>query len=216
VNLTMSNLSHGQKRNQNIDHNSGSRSDSKPDSEFDGIELCDVTKSFNNVEAVNGVSFQLARGELMALVGPSGCGKTTTLRLIAGFEELDHGFIDICGQRVANSSTSGGSMIHLRPEQRRVGMVFQEYALFPHLDVAHNVGFGLRNYHEDKNTRVNHVLEMVGLGNLKERMPSELSGGQQQRVALARALAPKPDLILLDEPFSNLDASLRRRGIEPS
>lgn len=172
---------------------------------FDGIHLENVTKSFDNVGAVNGVSFQLARGELMALVGPSGCGKTTTLRLIAGFEELDNGIIDICGRRVA------GPNLNLRPEQRRVGMVFQEYALFPHLNVTQNISFGMRHYQGNATERINHVIEMVGLSALRERMPSELSGGQQQRVALARALAPKPDLILLDEPFSNLDASLRNR-----
>lgn len=179
------------------------------DQQFDGIHLNNVTKYFDDVGAANGVSFQLTRGELMALVGPSGCGKTTTLRLIAGFEELNDGFIDICGRRVA--ATIPGSKIHLRPEKRRVGMVFQEYALFPHLDVAHNVSFGLRNFVGDIDKRIDHVLEMVGLSALKKRMPNELSGGQQQRVALARALAPKPDLILLDEPFSNLDASLRGR-----
>ncbi len=155
--------------------------------------------------AVNGVSFELAKGQLMALLGPSGCGKTTTLRLLAGFEQLDAGEIDIGGQLVA------GPNLHTPPEQRRVGMVFQEYALFPHLDVAENVRFGLHRYQGNKARRMAEVLDLVRLNDYARRLPHELSGGQQQRVALARALAPEPDLILLDEPFSNLDASLRGR-----
>jgi iron(III) transport system ATP-binding protein len=143
-------------------------------------------------------------------LGPSGCGKTTTLRLIAGFETLDAGTIEIGGQVVAGQS-AGGPGIHLPPERRRIGMVFQEYALFPHLCVAENVRFGLHSYADDRARRVAEVLEMVGLDGLGERMPHELSGGQQQRVALARALAPEPALVLLDEPFSNLDAGLRGR-----
>ncbi len=170
-----------------------------------GIRLREVVKHFGRVGAVNGVSLELARGQLLALLGPSGCGKTTTLRLIAGFERVDAGTIEIGGQVVA------GPRIHLPPEKRRVGMVFQEYALFPHMTVAENVRFGLQNYAGDPGRRVAEVLEMVGMQGLDARMPHELSGGQQQRVALARALAPEPDLILLDEPFSNLDAGLRVR-----
>jgi len=170
-----------------------------------GIRLRDVVKHFGRVGAVNSVSLDLARGQLLALLGPSGCGKTTTLRLIAGFERVDAGTIEIGGQVVA------GPRVHLPPEKRRVGMVFQEYALFPHMTVADNVRFGLQNYGGDPGRRVAEVLEMVGMGGLDARMPHELSGGQQQRVALARALAPEPDLILLDEPFSNLDAGLRVR-----
>ncbi|MBV7338591.1 ABC transporter ATP-binding protein [Chloroflexi bacterium TSY] len=141
----------------------------------------------------------------MALLGPSGCGKTTTLRLLAGFERLESGTIEMHGEVVAAPG------IHVPPEKRSIGMVFQEYALFPHLSVAENVRFGLHTYDKDKEHRVQEVLEMVGLSRLGKRMPHELSGGQQQRVALARALAPEPHLILLDEPFSNLDASLRAR-----
>ena len=171
---------------------------------------CDVCvrgihKGFAGVGAVNGVSFELAKGQLTALLGPSGCGKTTTLRLIAGFEQLDAGEIEISQQLVAAQG------LHLPPEKRRIGMVFQEYALFPHLTVAENVRFGLHDYAKNKNPRVAEVLDLVGLTDLGTRMPNELSGGQQQRVALARALAPEPHLILLDEPFSNLDASLRTR-----
>jgi len=131
--------------------------------------------------------------------------KTTTLRLIAGFERLEAGDIEIGGTRVA------GPGFHLPPERRRVGMVFQEYALFPHMNVYQNVQYGLHNYAGDRRARVADVLAIVGLTELEKRMPHELSGGQQQRVALARALAPEPDLVLLDEPFSNLDAGLRVR-----
>ena len=170
-----------------------------------GVRVRDAVKRFGVIGAANGITFELPEGELMALLGPSGCGKTTTLRLIAGFEKLDAGQIEI------GSRTVAGPGLHLRPEQRRVGMVFQEYALFPHLDVAHNIGFGLHHYPGDRNRRVKAVLELVGLSSLEMRMPHELSGGQQQRVALARALAPEPALVLLDEPFSNLDAGLRVR-----
>lgn len=171
-----------------------------------GIRLSGVTKHFGQVGAANGVSLHLERGKLLAMLGPSGCGKTTTLRLIAGFEQLDAGEIKINGQCVACYPHT-----HLPPEQRRVGMVFQEYALFPHLTVAENIGFGLHSYSGDKKRRIGTVLDLVGLMGLEERMPHELSGGQQQRVALARALAPEPVVVLLDEPFSNLDAALRVR-----
>lgn len=182
-----------------------------------GIRLHKVVKRFGEVGAVNGVSLYLERGQLMALLGPSGCGKTTTLRLIAGFEHSDAGEIKINGQCVACHPH-----VHLPPEKRRVGMVFQEYALFPHLTVAQNVAFGLHHkahfaeqmrftYGSQHEKRVSAVLDLVGLSGLESRMPNELSGGQQQRVALARALAPEPDVVLLDEPFSNLDAGLRVR-----
>jgi len=171
-----------------------------------GVRLENVVKRFGGVGAANGVSFGLGKGHLLALLGPSGCGKTTTLRLIAGFETVDSGTIAISGQVVAAPG------LHRPPEKRRVGMVFQEYALFPHVNVWQNVDFGLeRRGQTERHKRVGEVLDLVGLAGLGERMPHELSGGQQQRVALARALAPEPDLILLDEPFSNLDAGLRVR-----
>ncbi len=178
----------------------------RPERDCDiGVSVRDAVKRFGRVGAANGVTFELARGELMALLGPSGCGKTTTLRLIAGFERLDAGEIEIGGKLAA------GPDLHAPPEQRRIGMVFQEYALFPHLNVIDNVRFGLHNYAGDRERRVATVLEMVGLGGMERRHPHELSGGQQQRVALARALAPEPAVVLLDEPFSNLDAGLRVR-----
>jgi iron(III) transport system ATP-binding protein len=141
------------------------------------------------------------RGEFVALLGPSGCGKTTLLRLIAGFEEPEAGTVEVAGRLVA------GDGAWLPPERRKVGMVFQDYALFPHLTVAENVGFGLPR--KERKTRVPAVLALVDLCGLGGRYPHELSGGQQQRVALARALAPRPELVLLDEPWSNIDPHLR-------
>jgi iron(III) transport system ATP-binding protein len=161
-----------------------------------------LEKRFGAVSVVKGVDLTAAQGELVALLGPSGCGKTTTLRLLAGFEELDGGTIEISGRVVAGTGKSDA------PERRRIGMVFQDGALFPHLSVGRNVGFGLRRG-DDRRALVADALRMVGLAGYEERMPSELSGGQQQRVALARAMAPNPAVILLDEPFSNLDAELR-------
>jgi iron(III) transport system ATP-binding protein len=170
------------------------------------IVVCDgITKQFGAVVAVNRVSLAIEKGEIMALIGKSGCGKTTTLRLIAGFDRPDSGTITVAGRQVSDA----GKVVP--PEQRRIGMVFQNYALFPHLTVAENVAYGLNSQNRaEKQTQVQRTLALVGLDGLEKRMPHELSGGQQQRVALARALAPNPDVILLDEPFSNLDAGLRR------
>ncbi len=168
------------------------------------IRCKNITKRFGSVVAVDRVDLTVAPGEFLGLLGPSGCGKTTFLRLLAGFEAPDTGTIEIGGVRVA------GPRRWILPERRRVGMVFQDYALFPHMTVAENVAYGVRKW-PNRREQVGNVLRLVGLENLRERLPGELSGGQQQRVALARALAPEPDVILLDEPFSNLDVALRAR-----
>lgn len=153
--------------------------------------------------AVNGVTLEVEKGEFIILLGPSGCGKTTVLRMIAGLEHPTSGTINIGGQDVTT----------LPPNKRNTAMVFQHYALFPHMDLFHNVEFGLK-YKKQMTREARHdetlrMLKLVGLENLERRMPSELSGGQQQRVALARALVIKPEVLLCDEPLSNLDADLR-------
>lgn len=163
-----------------------------------------LVKRFGTTLAVDEVDLEVPRGSLTALLGPSGCGKTTVLRLVAGLLEPDAGRITIDGRTV----TAPG--VAVPPERRQVGMVFQDYALFPHLSVARNVAYGLRSLpRAERRERVDEALRLVGMGDLGHRLPTALSGGQQQRVALARALAPRPDLVLLDEPFSNLDAALR-------
>jgi iron(III) transport system ATP-binding protein len=166
-----------------------------------------LEKRFGGDEVLCGLDLEVGRGEFLALLGPSGCGKTTALRLIAGFERPEGGTIEVGGDVVTDANAAGGRWVP--PEGRRVGMVFQDYALFPHLSVARNVAFGLPRHASDRDARVTSALETVGLAGLGERTPDQLSGGQQQRVALARALAPEPEVILLDEPFSNLDADLR-------
>ena len=158
--------------------------------------------------AVQAASFALPAGDIGVLIGPSGCGKTTLLRAIAGLERLAQGRIAIGAETLADAAHG----THLAPEARRIGMVFQDYALFPHLSVARNVAFGIAHLARDERSqRVQEVLDLVGLADAAQRAPHQLSGGQQQRVALARALAPRPRLLLLDEPFSNLDVELRER-----
>jgi iron(III) transport system ATP-binding protein len=169
----------------------------------DALICTHLHKTFGNVIALDDVNLTVHPGQLTALLGPSGCGKTTTLRLIAGFEIPDRGRIAINGQAVA------GDGLFVEPEARRIGMVFQDYALFPHLTIADNIAFGLRRDRRERARRVEDLLALVGLSGYGGRMPYALSGGQQQRVALARALAPDPTIILLDEPFSNLDTALR-------
>ncbi len=166
------------------------------------LELDGVTKRFGSETAVGDLSLGVRDGEFMTLLGPSGCGKTTTLRLIAGLETPDEGVVRIAGSEVAGA---GGSV---EPENRDVGLVFQEFALFPHMTVEENIAFGLSNGDDD---RVEGMLELVGLEEHRGKKPGSLSGGQRQRVALARSLAPEPDVLLLDEPFSNLDVGLRVR-----
>lgn len=155
---------------------------------------------------VQGLTMHLAKGEVACLLGPSGCGKTTVLRAIAGFENLQSGKIVLGGRELSSGSETAA------PETRQVGVVFQDYALFPHLSVEENIAFGLRRESPaSRSARCQQLLKMVGLLSQQHKYPHELSGGQQQRVALARALAPAPDLLLLDEPFSNLDVDLRER-----
>lgn len=170
------------------------------------LELKHVSHRYGNYSVVRDISLSLTRGTIGCLLGPSGCGKTTLLRGIAGFEPVSAGEIRINGTAV---STPGFT---LPPEQRRIGMVFQDFALFPHLNCARNIGFGLHHLPRlERRRRVTEMLEMTGLTDAAKLYPAELSGGQQQRVALARALAPHPELLLLDEPFSNLDLELRER-----
>jgi iron(III) transport system ATP-binding protein len=170
------------------------------------LKLESVRCSFDNEVVVNELSFHINEGDIACLLGPSGCGKTTTLRAIAGFEPITAGNISLRNQPVSTPQH------RLPPEQRHLGMVFQDYALFPHLTLWENVCFGLRKLTRGEKQKVaQRVLELVGLEQISHRYPHEISGGQQQRVALARALAPEPALILLDEPFSNLDVDLRRR-----
>ncbi|HEU4739517.1 MAG TPA: ABC transporter ATP-binding protein [Solirubrobacterales bacterium] len=168
-----------------------------------GLRLRGLRKSFGDVVAVDDLDLDVPEGSTCALLGPSGCGKTTTLRLIAGLERLDAGSIEIGGEEVAGAGRT------VPAERRRIGMVFQDYALFPHMDVAANVGYALGRRPDGE--KVESALETVGLGGLGKRNPHQLSGGQQQRVALARALVAEPRALLLDEPFSNLDAGLRAR-----
>ena len=161
-----------------------------------------VVKSFDSTQVLRRVDLDVPAGTVVALLGPSGCGKTTLLRSIAGLEHPDSGEVRLGGRTMSGPST------WRPPESRRIGMVFQDWALFPHLSVARNVGFGLTRA-ERRSGRIMEALELVGLTRFADRMPATLSGGQQQRVALARALANRPAAVLLDEPFSNLDATLR-------
>jgi iron(III) transport system ATP-binding protein len=170
------------------------------------LEVENLRHAYGQQEVVRGLSFSLARGAIGCLLGPSGCGKTTVLRCIAGFEGIREGEIRLAGKVV-----SGGGVM-LPPERRRVGMVFQDYALFPHLPVSGNIAFGLHAMAApERVARVAQLAQLVGLSASLDKYPHEISGGQQQRVALARALAPRPELLLLDEPFSNLDVDLRER-----
>jgi iron(III) transport system ATP-binding protein len=184
------------------------------------LELDGVTKRFGETVAVDDVSMTVSDGELLTLLGPSGCGKTTTLRLLAGLERPDEGVIRLNGEPVAAGAGGGeaatetgdvaaGGGRFLPPEERDVGLVFQDFALFPHLSVGENIAFGLEGGVYDNADRVAELLDLVDLPDYEDRRPSELSGGERQRVALARSLAPEPAVLLLDEPFSNLDVRLR-------
>lgn len=170
------------------------------------LSMIGIRHAYGTVRAVDGVDVAVAPGEVVCLLGPSGCGKTTVLRLAAGLEDLQDGTVSLDGRVVA------GPGVETPPEKRGVGLVFQDYALFPHLDVMGNVTFGLTEWSPaDRRRRAEEVLDLVGLLDMAGAYPHELSGGQQQRVALARALAPKPRVVLLDEPYSGLDARLRDR-----
>lgn len=172
------------------------------------IRIAGLTKQFYDASlpSVQDFNLEIDKGEIISLLGPSGCGKTTTLRMIAGFEQPTSGSITIDQIAVVDQKHS------ITPEKRGIGMVFQDYALFPHLSIEKNVMFGLAKWKgKEKKLRTQEVLELVGLADFADRYPHQLSGGQQQRVALARALAPKPHVVLMDEPFSNLDASLREK-----
>ncbi len=166
------------------------------------VQARGLRRRFGDVLAVDDVDLDVMPGEMLTVLGPSGCGKTTVLRLIAGLDTPDAGTIEIGGRRVSGAGAS------VPPERRRVGMVFQDVALFPHLSVRDNIGYGLRR-DPDREVRVRELLELIALPDAGDRMPYQLSGGMQQRVAVARALAPRPDVVLLDEPFSSLDAALR-------
>jgi iron(III) transport system ATP-binding protein len=170
------------------------------------LEVENLRHAYGEQEVVRRLSFSITRGAIGCLLGPSGCGKTTVLRCIAGFENVQEGEIRLAGRLVS------GPGVMLPPEKRRIGMVFQDYALFPHLSVAGNIAFGLHGASADeRSARVQELATLVGLSSALGKYPHEISGGQQQRVALARALAPRPELLLLDEPFSNLDVDLRER-----
>jgi iron(III) transport system ATP-binding protein len=173
---------------------------------FLALSHLDIQYPGRHTPAVQGIHLGLAKGEIGVLIGPSGCGKTTLLRAVAGLEPVSGGKILLSGRVVSAPGQTEPA------ERRRIGMVFQDYALFPHMDVGSNVGFGLNHLpRAERQQRVTEVLDLVGLTGAEKHVPHELSGGQQQRVALARALAPRPDLLLLDEPFSNLDVDLRER-----
>ena len=181
----------------------GTRPDEQPTADH-VLELEGIAKSFGEEHVIDDLSLSVHDGEILTLLGPSGCGKTTTLRLIAGLESPDEGEIRLGGVPVA------GGASFVKPENRGVGVVFQEFALFPHLTARENVAFGLSEWPEDeRDRRVEELLELVGLADQAEARPDELSGGQQQRIALVRSLAPEPEILLLDEPFSNLDVDLR-------
>lgn len=177
---------------------------SSPSTEETVLSVDGLTHYFGETTAIHDLSFSVYEGELLTLLGPSGCGKTTTLRVLAGLERPAAGTVSLRGRSVA------GTEEFAPPEDRDVGLVFQDFALFPHLTARENVAFGITDWPASKrHPRIEELFELIGLTGLEDRMPAELSGGQKQRIALARALAPKPEVLLLDEPFSNLDRELR-------
>jgi len=170
------------------------------------LKLEQINIYYGSHHVIKNIDLELSEGEIACLLGASGCGKTSLLRSIAGFEKTNQGKVQVRGNIVNDKTT------YIPPEQRHIGMVFQDFALFPHLNINNNIAFGLQGFDKkSKNQRVQELLEMIGLVDIGEKFPHQLSGGQQQRVALARALAPKPDLLLMDEPFSSLDVELREQ-----
>ena len=167
------------------------------------LEVKNLYHQFDGIEVIKDLNLSIQSGQVTCLLGPSGCGKSTTLRIIAGVERQQKGTICLDGDIVS------GPSLHIPPDKRRVGLMFQDFALFPHLTVSENVGFGLDGSDINKKDRINSLLDRVGLGEFEKKFPHQLSGGEQQRVALARAIAPKPQLMLMDEPFSGLDLRLR-------
>ena len=175
-----------------------------PSHKLTELSIKNVSVSYDDKAIIQGVDFHLLAGQIGCLLGPSGCGKSTLLRAIAGFESISSGEIELDGKCLAKP----GFMVN--PEQRNIGMVFQDIALFPHLSISENIEFGIQSWSKaQRKERTRHLLELVGLSGYENRYPTSLSGGQQQRIALARAIAPKPKLLLMDEPFSGLDAKLR-------
>ncbi len=171
------------------------------------VKIEDIEFSYvKGLKVLNKVSLEFKKGEIIALLGNSGSGKSTLLRIISGLEKANSGSITINGRVLNNRNTN------VNPEKRNVGMVFQDYALFPHMTISKNIGFGLNGFTKtEKTSRINEMLELVNLQSKAKKYPYELSGGEQQRIALARSLATKPDLLLLDEPFSNLDSDLKHQ-----
>ncbi|MDC0224527.1 ABC transporter ATP-binding protein, partial [Deltaproteobacteria bacterium] len=168
------------------------------------IECRNLTKNYGTLTAVSDISLQLGENEFVSVLGPSGCGKSTLLRLIAGLE------VPSTGQVFLHDKEISGKKISLPPEHRKFGMIFQDFALFPHLSIEDNIAFGVKGSSSEKRQKVKELLKLVDLSHLIKKMPHQISGGEQQRIAVARALAPKPRLILMDEPFSNLDNQLRQ------
>ncbi len=171
------------------------------------LELFNIQQAFDNEKTLQSLTFNLEEGEILCLLGPSGCGKTTALKSIAGLVTPQQGQIDLFGQTIFSDNTT-----NLPAEQRSIGFIFQDYALFPHMTVEQNIAYGLVGLKkQEKKQRIQQSLKLVELLDLQYRYPHELSGGQQQRIAVARALAPKPKLLLMDEPFSNIDGQVKRR-----
>ena len=171
------------------------------------IEMKSIQVDLDGTPILKNLSFSLPAGEILCLLGPSGCGKTTALKAISGLIKPQKGYIDLFGQSVFSENT-----INIPPQQRSIGFIFQDYALFPHMTVSQNIAYGLSTLtKQEKELRIKESLELVELSDIEHRYPHELSGGQQQRIAVARALAPKPSLLLMDEPFSNIDGQVKRR-----